>query len=530
MVDAKTSINQSGESEVTKVELFEFIRKEYFNQRKSIRQIAKEQRVHRRQVRRAIENAVPPTRKTACRKGTVLTLFVKQTIDRWLQADLQAPRKQRHTAQRIYQRLKDEAGFSGSAGTIAQYVCKQRKVLGLSAQAFIPQIHLPGEEAEVDWYEAQVDFPSGREKVYFFQMRACHSGKEFHCAFQRQNQLSFLEAHVAAFQYFGGVFKRIRYDNLTSAVKKVLRGRKRIESDRFIALRSHYLFESEFCLPGIQGAHEKGGVEGGVGRFRRNHLVPVPQVRDLTELNQRCRQACEQDDRRTISGQTESVEARWCSEQPLLGALPEKMFSTFDTALPQVNKKSLVLIKGNYYSVPVAYVGQIVEAQIQAEKIVIFKRGYCIAQHTRSFEQQTVIATLDHYLPLLKHKPGALAGSVALNQSRQQHHWPVVYDQYWQNLKERDGDSEGNRKMVDWLWWARDFELPEASALLEEALKLGCYSLESIQCLKRQRRETREPSTQLSLDLLGDLVRYERPMSTVNHYDSLLTFTSGEPL
>ncbi len=512
---------------MTKVELFEFIRKEYFNQHKSIRQIAKEQHIHRRQVRRAIENAVPPARKLACRKGTVLTLLVKQTIDRWLQEDLQAPRKQRHTAQRIYRRLK-ETGFSGSSGTVGQYVCKQRKVLGLSAQAFIPQIHLPGEEAEVDWYEAQVDFPPGREKIYFFQMRACHSGKEFHIAFQRQNQLSFLEAHVAAFHYFGGVFKRIRYDNLTSAVKKVLRGRKRIESDRFIALRSHYLFESEFCLPGIQGAHEKGGVEGGVGRFRRNHLVPIPQVQDMVDLNQLLRQACGQDDNRIISGQTESVDVRWHNEQSLLSALPEKLFSTFDTALPQVNKKSLVLIKGNYYSVPVPYVGQIVEAQVQAEKIVIFKRGHCIAQHARSFEQGSVIATLDHYLPLLKHKPGGLAGSVALNQARVQHHWPAVYDQYWQKLKDHDGHSEGNRKMVDWLWWAREFELSESSALLEQALDLGCYSLESIQCLKRHRREVSTSSVQLSLDLLGDLVRYERPMSTVNHYDSLLTFGVGE--
>src|SRR5690606_16522593 len=161
---------------------------------------------------------------------------------------------------------------------------QQRKLLGLSTQVFIPQIHLPGEEAEVDWYEAYVDFPSGREKIYFFQMRSCYSGREFHLAFRRQNQISFLEAHRAAFDYFGGVFKRIRYDNLTSAVKKVLRGRKRVESDRFIALRSHYLFESEFCLPGIQGAHEKGGVEGGVGRFRRNHLTPVPQVADMMHL------------------------------------------------------------------------------------------------------------------------------------------------------------------------------------------------------------------------------------------------------
>jgi transposase len=515
---------------VTKVELFEHIRKDYFAHQKSIRRIAKDRQVHRRVVRQAIENAVPPPRLAVNRQGGVLTLPVKALIDQWLQADLQAPRKQRHTGQRIYQRLVDEQAFSGSAVTIRGYVYLKRKILGLNARAFVPQIHLPGEEAEVDWYEAQVDFPQGRQKVYFFQMRACHSGREFHIAFSRQTQQAFLEAHVAAFDYFAGVFKRIRYDNLTSAVKKVLRGRRRIETERFIALRSHYLFESFFCLPGKEGAHEKGGVEGGVGRFRRTHLVPVPQVSDLVVLNQRLRQACERDDQRVIAGQTQSVNERWNNEHVLLQPLSADPFATAEVCCPTVNSKSLATIRGNHYSVPVAYVGQVVEAQIHAQSVFIFKRGQSIAEHPRGYQQHQTFAVLDHYLPLLKYKPGALAGSVALSQSRAQQQWPAVYDQYWQQLIAHYGQSEGGRRMVEYLWWARDFNRAEVTAVLEQALTLGCYPLSTIQCLMRQRQGVPEPVPKLTPAVLGHLIRYERPIGTVAHYDTLLTVTFGEGL
>lgn len=364
-------------------------------------------------------------------------------------------------------------------------------------------------------------------QIGHFKMTNLQAWHQWHLAFRRQNQISFLEAHIAAFHYFGGVFKRIRYDNLTSAVKKVLRGRKRVESDRFIALRSHYLFESEFCLPGIQGAHEKGGVEGGVGRFRRNHLAPVPQVADMMNLNQLLSQACKQDDERVISGQTESVKARWQIERVLLKALPSEPFQSAELCKPIVNPKSLARVKGNDYSVPVMYVGQEIEAQVEAEKITFWKKGHCIAQHTRSYAQHQIVATLDHYLLLLKQKPGALAGSAALSQCRSQQRWPIIYDQYWQQLLNHYGPSEGNRRMVDYLWWARDFDLGESAGLLEKALNLGCDSLESLQCLLRQQQPFQSPA-QLPADLLGKLIQYERPMSQVNHYDQLLANNSGE--
>ena len=144
-------------------------------------------------------------------------------------------------------------------------------------EVFVPQVHAPGVEAEVDWGEALVVLGGVSVKVHLFVMRASFSGAAFCQASLVETQQAFLELHVQAFEWFGGVFAKVRFDNLSSAVKKVLKGRRRVESDRFVALRSHYLFASQFTTPGLEGAHEKGGVEGEVGRYRRNHLVPVPQ-------------------------------------------------------------------------------------------------------------------------------------------------------------------------------------------------------------------------------------------------------------
>jgi transposase len=507
---------------VTKVELFEIIRKDYFHQQKSIRQLAKDHGVHRRTVRQAIAHAKPPERKRPGRSYSVLLPALRFIIDQWLTEDFKAPRKQRHTGQRVYERLVELYAYQGSAITVRNYVYQQRKILGLSSKAFVPQIYQAGEEAEVDWYEAQIDFPEGRRKVYFFQMRACYSGREFHMAFERQNQQSFMEAHVAAFDYFGGIFTSIRYDNLTSVVKKVLRGRKRIETERFILLRSHYLFNPIFCLPGIEGAHEKGGVEGAVGRFRRAHLVPVPQVIDIHHLNQLLMRACERDDQRTISGQQQCVALRWQQEMEQLQKMPEQPFATWEVCCPVVNRKSLVTVKGNHYSVPVTYVGQIMEAQVHAQSIVIFKKGQLIAKHSRCYLQHQTITLLDHYLPLLKHKAGALPGSLALHQAKAGQQWPLIYDQYWQQLMSQKDRNEANREMVNFLWWAKDFELTQVASVLEECLQCGCYQLDAVKLIMRQREEAPHV-TQLEVSSLGQLVQYERPMSTVNHYDQLLT-------
>ena len=197
----------------------------------------------------------------------------------------------------------------------------------------MPQVHEPGIEAEVDWGEAVVEIAGQRRTVYLFLMRACYSGAAFVIAFERQTQQAFLEAHVEAFGFFGGAFALIRYDNLRAAVKQVLRGRRRVEQDRFVALRSHYLFESAFTRPGREGAHEKGGVEGEVGRYRRRHLVPVPKVASLKELNELLEDGCFAELERRIAGRAETVGEALRVETRALRPLPIEEFDASEQAI-----------------------------------------------------------------------------------------------------------------------------------------------------------------------------------------------------
>lgn len=341
----------------SRVELFEQIRKDRDREGLSIRELARRHGVHRRAVRQALASPLPPERKRPQGRPAPKLGPYRELIDSWLEADRKAPRKQRHTARRIWQRLGEEHDAKVAESTVRNYVRRRRRELCPPGDAYVPQVHEPAAEAEVDWGEAQVVLHGQPTKVYLFHMRACHSGASFCMAFMRETQQAFLEAHVEAFGFFGGVFELVRYDNLRAAVKKVLRGRRREESDRFVALRSHYLYESQFTLAGIEGAHEKGGVEGEVGRMRRRHLVPVPEVDSLAELNERLEDACLSDLGRRIAGRTETVGEALSREARELRALPIEDFDAAEQARPRVDQKALATVRQNRYSVPVGLVG-----------------------------------------------------------------------------------------------------------------------------------------------------------------------------
>ena len=278
----------------SRVEQFEQIRRDRDREGLSIRALAARHGVHRRTVRQALVSPLPPAKRTPVGRPAPKLGAYRAVIDEWLLADRDAPPKQRHTARRICRRLVDEHGADVAEVTVRQYVRARKRELGWPVgDVFVPQVHAPGVEAEVDWGQAEVVLAGVAVRAHLFVMRASFSGAAFCQASLVETQQAFLELHVQAFEWFGGVFPAIRFDNLRSAVKKVLKGRRRVESDRFIALRSHYLFSSQFTTPGLEGAHEKGGVEGEVGRYRRNHLVPVPEVADLAELNALLLAGCE---------------------------------------------------------------------------------------------------------------------------------------------------------------------------------------------------------------------------------------------
>jgi transposase len=334
------------------VELFEEIRREYEFGIASIAGVARRFGVHRRLVREALGSAIPHQRPAPERPRPTIGP-VAEFIDAILEADRRAPRKQRHTAHRIWVRItKERPAYQIAESTVRQYVRLRKQALGLrvAPEPCVPQQYAWGDEAQVDWYEAAADLGGERQTLQVFALRSMASGAAFHRAYPRSTQQAFLEAHELAFQHLGGVHRCLRYDNLGSAVKKILRGHRREETARFVAFRSHWGFASSFCTPGE--GHEKGGVEGEVGFFRRNHFVPVPSAHDLDELNAMLLAGCRADETRTIDGRQQTVGEALAIEREHLLPLPSEGFDLVEVSFAKIDGLRRVRVRTNAYSAP----------------------------------------------------------------------------------------------------------------------------------------------------------------------------------
>jgi transposase len=506
----------------SRMETFEQIRRDRDREGLSIRALSARHGVHRRAVRLALASLLPPPKRSPSSRPAPKLGPYRAVIDGWLEADRDAPRKQRHTARRVWQRLVAEHGAQVSERQVSRYVRQRRRELGEVGEAFVPQCHEPGAEGEVDWGEAWVLLAGRRTKVHLFHLRLCHSGAAFAAAFLNETQQAFLEAHAEAFAFLGGVPAILRYDNLGSAVKQVLKGRRRVESDRFVALRSHFLFESAFTLVGLQGAHEKGGVEGEVGRFRRRHLVPVPDLASLAGLNAMLRAGCEADLDRRITAHPDTVGEALARERPLLRVLPDEPAQIAEQTTPRVDAKALVTVRQNRYSVPVGLVGLRVTATIGAREITISHAGRQVARHDRLVGRFGVAARLDHYLELLARKPAALIGSVALAQERERGAWPDCLDELWARIVERYGPSEAARQMVDVLMLAREHGPAQAELAVRGALAAGAHDGRAVAVLARRAGTTHQAAPAPLTDLEPRLAAHARPAPDLADYDQLL--------
>ena len=426
-----------------KVDLFEQLRREHEFGVGTVAGVAAKFGVHRRVVRQALAGALPPRHHYPERvkpKLAAVAAFIDQVLDE----DRRAPRKQRHTARRIYCRILREFPDAAVAeSTVRNHVRARKRQMGVDKrETFVPQSYALGHEAQVDWYEAWIDFAGERTKVQVFAMRSMASGAAFHRGYPRATQQAFLEAHEHAFAYFGGVFHLLRYDNLASAVRKILRGQRREETTRFMAFRSHWRFAAEFCTPGE--GHEKGGVEGEGGYFRRNHLVPVPDVADLDALNALLLSGCREDEARVLDGRTQPIGVAMAEERGHLLPCATEGLDLAEVVFALVDKQGCVTVKTNFYSVPIR-AGSRVEVRIRPLHVEVWHAGRLIARHERCHRRRQHVLDLEHYLDVLSHKPGAFAGSKPLAQWREAGRWPACYDELWNRLRLRHGKQDGTR-------------------------------------------------------------------------------------
>ena len=508
---------------MTRVEQFERIRRDRRLEGLSIRELARKHKVHRRVVRQALASAQPPPRKEVARRSPVMGPY-EDTIRAWLVADKQVPKKQRHTARRIFQRLVVEQGASVAESTVRETVRRIRAELAEpTAEATVPQVHEPGREAEVDFGEFYAVIADVMVKLWIFSLRLSASGRACHRAFATQAQEAFFAGHLDAFERLGGIPARIRYDNLKPAVARVLLGRERVESERFVLLRSHFGFDSFYCHPGIEGAHEKGGVEGDIGWFRRNHLVPVPEAASLAELNEMIAAYDHADLSRVIEGRRATIGADFAAEAPHLQPVPDEEFDVARHVTARVDTKARVCVRQCRYSVPISHIGRRLDVAIGATEIVISAKGTVVATHERLIERGAASLQLDHYLEVLTRKPGALASSVPLAQARAEGRFTPTHDAYWAEARRQLGDRQGTGVLIEALLLERT--LPHHAVIAGMAAALALTTVAPEMVAIEARRAAGEhlapviPITEASCD--------QRPAPDLAAYDGLLG-SSGE--
>jgi transposase len=408
----------------------------------------------------------------------------KQKLDKFLpiiheilKQDQQAPRKQRHTAKRIFERLQEQH-YEGGLTIVKDAVRAWKR---RQAEVFVPLAHRPG-EAQVDFGEAQVKLRGEQVKVAMFVMTLPYSDAIFCQVFPHECTEAFQEGHKRAFEFFGGVPRRISYDNSKIAVATITGGRGREVTREFLRLESHYLFEHHFCL--VRRPNEKGHVETLIGYCRRNYLVPVPATDSLEMLNAELEQQCRKELGRKLRGKSATKEELLAEEQSWFLAIPPQEFEARRVRPAKANSLSLVRFECNDYSVPTQYAHHDVTVIGGIEEVRLVVGDRLVARHPRHWGKEHIEFNPIHYLVLLERKPGAL------DYARPLENWnlPECFG-LLRRRQEAELEKHGTREFIKVLRLLEHATLPELTGAVEYALSIGANSADAVKLILQSRRE-----------------------------------------
>jgi transposase len=409
-------------------------------------------------------------------------------IDEILASDKDRPKKQRHTSKRIFERLRDEHGFTGGLTIVKDYVAGWRQ---RSQEMFVPLAHPPG-HAQADFGEALARINGTLRKVHFLAIHLPYSDAIFVVAYPAETTEAFCDGHVKAFNFFGGVPQSILYDNTRIAVARILGDGRRLRTRVFSELQSHYLFTDRFGRPGK--GNDKGKVEGLVGYARRNFLVPVPVFDSFDALNAdllaRCRKRQEDRLRGRVGTIAERLEHDLAAFQKPLPA----PYDACDKRPGRVSSLSLVRYRNNDYSVPTAYGHQRVLIRGYVHEVVISCGAEIIARHVRSYEREDFVFNPLHYLALLEQKTNALDQAAPLSG------WdlPEAFATLRRLLEARMG-KKGKREFVQVLRLMETFTLDDVAAAVHDAIARGAVGFDAIKHLVLCRIERRPPRLDMTI-------------------------------
>ncbi len=493
------------------VDEHDLIRRKHLVDGMSLRAISKELGYARNTVAKAVANPIPQGYRLSKPRPKPVLDPVKHIINAWLEQDKCAPPKQRHTGQRIFERLRDEYNFKGSATSVRRYIQESKQY---SQEVFMPLAFEPGEEAQVDWHEGWIEENGVQRKAQFFCMRLCYSKASFVRSYERANLESFLEGHVRAFEYFGGVPRRLAYDNLKSAVIRVGRGRERQLNKRFRELRSWYLFDTRFC--NVARGNEKGDVENLAKRSERTYLTPIPAVGALAELAPKLLEDCRRD--LDLPGPKPHRDKTRCEmfkeEKQCLLPLPEHPFPACREIDTFIDKRSLVQYETNSYSAPVRWAYHRVSVKAFADRIEVWCKHHRVAVHLRSYDKGQYILVPEHYLMLLKIKPGSLDNARAFKGQP----WGEDFDLMRRELEYRY-DPDGTRKYINILLLFTKYSKQDVKQAVSLCVSRRAFSDEAV--LGVLRNEPLRPMTRLNLSDRPELLEVDSGVRPADIYDQL---------